>query len=278
MGATGFARDLDLLEAIASVSGREHRGVRLTELAGITGREKSQVSRALARLEAAGLVARDDTSREYVLGWRLFQLASLTAEAQLIGPVRPAMRKIVALLSETVHLCVLRGTSCITVHSEVPPHGFRGLGWVGVEAPAHTLTAGRVLLADLSDEDIRSLYPTETLRDLPPTCKIRTRAQLLAECDRIRSHHYALVDEEFEAGLVGASAAIYDFRNIAVASLNVAAPKARLGAKLDALGEHLARVAAGVSQALGAPRSAGQPDGHRPRGTATRENRPAQPG
>ena len=252
--STGFARDLDLIEAIATITARDHRGVRLTELAAATGREKSQVSRALARMERAGLVARDDRTREFRLGWRLFHFAALTAEAHLIGLIRPTMRKIVGHLEETVHLCVLRGTSCVTLHSEVPRHGFRGLGWVGVEAPAHTLTAGRVLLADFGDEELCAFYPDEDLPDLPPTAKIRTRDQLLAECAHIRAHRYAVVDEEFEAGLVGASAAVYDFRGIAVASLNVAAPKARLGTRLDALGEHLARLAAGLSRTLGGGR------------------------
>lgn len=251
---TGFARDLDLLEAIAAVTAREHRGVRLTELANATGREKSQVSRAMARLEVAGLVARDNTTREFLLGWRLFQLAALTAEAHLMGLVRPAMNQMVSRLGETVHLCVLRGTSCVTVHSEVPAHGFRGLGWVGVEAPAHTLTAGRVLLASWSAAEIEAAYPGEELPGLLPASLIRSRSDLLAECQRIRARGYAVVDEEFEAGLVGASAAIYDFRGIAIASLNVAAPKGRLGTKLDALGQYLVRVSQDVSHGLGAQR------------------------
>lgn len=249
---TGFSRDLDLLEAMAVVAAREHRGVRLTELARLTGREKSQVSRAVARLEQAGLVSRDDASRELSLGWRLFHLAALTAEAHLISLVRPTMNTIVVTLGETVHLCVLRGTSCVTVHSEVPPHGFRGLAWLGVEAPAHTLTAGRVLLATWSTDEILAAYPDEDLPDVPERSRIRTRTELLQECERIRARRYAVVDEEFEAGLVGASAAIYDFRGIAIASLNVAAPKGRLGSRLDALGEHLVRQANGLSRELGA--------------------------
>ena len=198
-----------------------------------------------------GLVNRDDSSREFQLGWRLFHLAALTAEAHLIGLVRPTMNKMVIRLGETVHLCVLRGTSSVTVHSEVPAHGFRGLAWVGVEAPAHTLTAGRVLLANWSTAEIEAAYPDEALPDVPATGLIRTRTQLLEECRRIRAHGYAIVDEEFEAGLVGASATVYDFRGIAIASLNVAAPKGRLGTKLDALGQYLAQVCQDLSQYLG---------------------------
>jgi DNA-binding IclR family transcriptional regulator len=249
--STGFARDLDLLNAVAAATARQQGGARLTDLAVTTGREKSQVSRAMSRLESAGLVVRDRRTREFTLGWRLYQLAALTAEAHLIAMARPAMNQIVAHLGETTHLCVLRGTSCVTVHSEVPAHGFRGLSWLGVEAPAHTLTAGRVLLAQWSPAEIETAYPTDELPDLRPTAIIRNRAQLLSECEHIRKQGYAMVDEEFEAGLVGASTAIYDFRGIAIASLNVAAPKGRLGQKLEPLGQYLVRISTDLSHSLG---------------------------
>jgi len=251
-GDTGFARDLDILEAISTAIARTHAGVRLTDIAEATGREKSQVSRALSRLETAGLVQRDDTTRQFVLGWKLFHFAGMTAEARLIMQARPAMQELVTSLGETVHLCVLRGTDCVTVHSEVPNHGFRGLAWVGIAAPAHTLTAGRVLLAEIGDAQLRRRYAAEDLPDVPPTGHINTRTELLAECARIRSRGYAVADEEFESGLVGASAALHDFRGIAVASINVAAPKARLEGKLDALGRHLVQVCHKVSTDLGA--------------------------
>jgi DNA-binding IclR family transcriptional regulator len=248
---TGFARDLDLLEVIALATARQQGGVRLTDIARATRREKSQVSRALSRLESAGLVARDRRTREFGLGWRLYQLAALTAEAHLIACARPVMHQVVAHLGETTHLCVLRGTSCVTVHSELPAHGFRGLSWLGVEAPAHTLTAGRVLLAEWSPAEIEAAYPEEELPDVRAIGRIRTRRQLTAECEQIREHGYAMVDEEFEEGLVGASAAIRDFRGIAIASLNVAAPKGRLGTRLAPLGLYLAGVCEELSHSLG---------------------------
>jgi DNA-binding IclR family transcriptional regulator len=254
-GDTGFARDLDILEAIAQSIAGGRGGLRVTEIAERTDRDKSQVSRALSRLEAAGLVARDADGRSLQLGWKLFHLAAMTAENRLIAHAQPAMREIVVSIGETVHLCVLRGTACVTVHSEIPQHGFRGLAWVGVEAPAHVLTAGRALLAECSDDELRKLYPRERLPNVPPTGRIHTRTQLLRECAGIRERGYAAVDEEFEPGLVGASAALHDFRGIAVASLNVAAPKHRLGGKLDALGKRLRIIARRLSIDLGMPRT-----------------------
>ena len=103
---TGFARDLDILQASAEATAHTQQGLRLTDLAGVTGREKTQLFRALARLEHEGLVVRDDASRRFMLGRRLSHFAALTVEARLLAVARPAMRRIMLQLGETVHLCI----------------------------------------------------------------------------------------------------------------------------------------------------------------------------
>jgi DNA-binding IclR family transcriptional regulator len=59
------------------------------------------------------------------------------------------------------------------------------------------------------------------------------------------------VSEEFEAGLVGVSAPVRDFRGRVVAALNISAPKARFGDRLDEAGRTTARAATRVSTLLG---------------------------
>lgn len=77
-----------------------------------------------------------------------------------------------------------------------------------------------------------------------------------AEIRRIRERGYATVDEEFEAGVVGVSAPVYDFRRQIIAAINISAPKARLGDHLDEAGRLAARAATELSVRLGAPLSA----------------------
>nr|WP_255455508.1 IclR family transcriptional regulator C-terminal domain-containing protein [Cryobacterium mannosilyticum] len=81
-------------------------------------------------------------------------------------------------------------------------------------------------------------------------------AGFLAEMIKIRAHGYATVDEEFEKGLVGVSAPVFDFRQNIVAAINVSGPKPRLGAHLEEVGALTARIARELSAELGAfPRS-----------------------
>ena len=66
-----------------------------------------------------------------------------------------------------------------------------------------------------------------------------------------RARGYALVDEEFEPGLVAVGAPVRDFRGRIVAAVNVSAPKFRFGARLEQAGEEVRRVADDLSRALG---------------------------
>ena len=64
---------------------------------------------------------------------------------------------------------------------------------------------------------------------------------------------YCIVDEEFEIGVVGCSAPIRDAAGRIVAAVNIGAPKARLGAKLEQAAQISRKIAREVSQALYSP-------------------------
>jgi len=63
---------------------------------------------------------------------------------------------------------------------------------------------------------------------------------------------YALVDQEFQPGLVGVAAPVRDFRGRVVAALNVSAPKFRFGTQLEVTGgTEVRRAAEELSRQLG---------------------------
>ncbi len=241
--------------------------MRIAELA---GRDKGQVSRTLATLADAGLVARDSQSLTYRLGYQLYALAARTLESRLVREAAPFLRRVVTATHETVHLCVLRGENVLTLASELSEYAFRGIGWEGVSVAAWRTSSGRVLISDWHEDDLRRWYdlhghdrpvtgPVSPVRQAEafaaPTVEgtpmITDFASLLHEVARIRQRGFATVDEEFELGVVGASAPVYDFRGNIVAAINLSAPKVRLGPHLDEVGGLLARVAGELSTHLG---------------------------
>jgi len=238
----GLRRDLDLLEALASPEAQRAGGLGVVRLARLTGREKSQVSRALKALAEEGVVERDPDTLGYRLGRRLFSLVARTVDDRLVRAAEPVMRQLSADLEETTHLCVLRGQEVLTVLS-VSGHSFRAPGWEGRGVPARRTSAGRVLLLDASPDDLYVRFPGPS--------EVDTLPQLWAKVEEARRAGYARVHEEFEPGLVGVSAPVRDFRGRVVAALNVSAPAGRLGERLDDAGRVTARAAATISADLG---------------------------
>ncbi|SFS97189.1 IclR family transcriptional regulator [Saccharopolyspora flava] len=251
----GLRRDLALLDALASDEAQRAGGLGVVRLARITGREKSQVSRALQALAAEGVVERDPETLGYRLGWRLFSLVARTVEDRLVRTAEPVLHRLSAELEETGHLCVLRDEAVLTVLS-VSGHSYRVHGWEGRGVPAHCTSAGRVLLLDATPDDLHIRFPAELTAGHAP--RARTLPQLWAEIQRARRAGYAAVSEEFEAGLSGVSAPVRDFRGRVIAALNISAPSSRLP-DLDRAGRATAAAAAAVSAQLGNPLPASGP-------------------
>lgn len=244
----GLRRDLALLEALASPEAQQAGGLGVVRIAQLTGREKSQVSRALRALAGEGVVERDPDTLGYRLGWRLFSLVARTVEDRLVRTAEPVLRRLSAEVEETGHLCVLRDDEVLTVLS-VSGHSYRVHDWEGRGVPAHCTSAGRVLLLDATPDDLYIRFPTDLVGGHGP--RVRTLPQLWSEIQKARRTGYAAVSEEFEPGLSGVSAPIRDFRGRVIAALNISAPAPRLP-DLDEVGRTTAGAATAISAQLGA--------------------------
>ena len=276
--AAGLRRDLELLEILGSPEADSAGGLGVLRVAQLTGRDKGIVSRALATLAEFGMVSRDEVTQNYRLGYQLYALAARTLESRLVRASVPYLRRVVTATHETTHLCVLRGGNVLTLASELSEYAFRGLGWEGVSTAAWRTSSGRVLVSDWADDDLRRWYDAHgtdepvispvtpsllsldtadaTMRENYGMPLVTDFASLKREVARIRTSGYATVDEEFEKGVVGVSAPVFDFRGSIIAAINVSAPKTRLGSHLNEAGALAARVAAELSVELGAPASA----------------------
>jgi len=216
----------------------------------LVGRDKSQVSRTLRLLAESGLVDRDSETLRYRLGWRLFTLAAGAGDQRLLAAAPAVLRRLVDVVGESAHLSVLEGRSVLTVWSESSPKAIHAPSWVGRMTPLHCSSSGRALLFDLTDEEITTLLGGGPLSTPGPNAA-RTTTDLVQRVRTARRNGYALVDEEFETGLVAAGAPVRDFGGRVVAAVNLSAPKFRLGSHLDAAGRQVRAAADHLSAQLG---------------------------
>src|SRR5699024_11185462 len=84
---SGLRRDIAILDALASEE--SDGGMRVSQIARITARDKAQVSRVLTTLGNEGLVKRDTENGKYRLGWKLYSLAAKSVESTLSQEAAP---------------------------------------------------------------------------------------------------------------------------------------------------------------------------------------------
>ncbi len=243
-------RELAILTVLGGEEAIANGGLGVVRIADLIGREKSQVSRTLKTLAESRFVDRDQATLQYRLGWRFFALAARAGEQRLLSVAPALLEGLVKSLGETTHLSVLQGTEVLTVLSKSPPHAVKAAGWAGRTVPVYCTSSGRVLLFDHDREALDGLLSGVEFRRLRPGT-VRNVEELHERLVAARAQGYALVDEEFEFGLVGAAAPVRDFRGQLVAALNVSAPKFRFGGRLKSAGEEVKKAADELSALLG---------------------------
>jgi IclR family KDG regulon transcriptional repressor len=249
--SSSLRRALGLLDALASDEAVAQGGWGVNRLAAHLGRDASQVSRTLRVLADAGYVERDPDSMRYRIGWHVYALAARSADHRLLAAAGPILRRLAAEdLGERIHLTVRKGTEVLTLLTEAPLHSVQSVAWAGRLVPAWNTSSGRALVIDLERDELERLFAGVEFGGGGPNAP-RDVAELFARILLARRQGYITVEEEFEAGLVAASAPIRDFRGEVVAALNVSGPSFRLGSRLAAAGQAVRIAADELSGHLG---------------------------
>lgn len=254
--AAGLSRDLELLDHIVDGEGAP---LSVSELALKTGRDKSQVSRALSTLADAGILDRDLASRGYMIGWRLHTIAAQSREARLAALSRPYLRQLASTYGETAEIVVLRAGETIIIASEASRHALAPYTRVGAAGPAASSSTSRAILATEPPEFAAAWLTPERIAEAPGL-RYNTPETFATEVARAREAGYAIVIDEFEEGVVGCSAPIRDAGGIAIAALGITAPKFRFEDSLVDATRTVKRLANQISNELGsAPGNAPEP-------------------
>jgi DNA-binding IclR family transcriptional regulator len=211
----------------------------------------STASRLVAMLEHHGYVRREADSRDYVLGARLRDIGLAAVRELDIRPqTRPYLEALSAETGETVQVGILQGQYVIFLDCVEGRHNLRVSSRIGSLLPAHSLSSGKVLLAELSPDDLATLYPTDRLQQVTPQT-IGSRAKLQRALIDVRKLGYAAAFSESEVGVSTVAVSIRDMAGRTRCAISVAAPEARLTAKnAAAFAKVLRRSARAISATL----------------------------
>ncbi len=192
--------------------------------------ERLDVARSTAHRLLAMLVYRDfavqTPSRAYRAG-PVLELAahSQSATSRLRLLALPHMEELVEVVGESANLIIRTGDTARFIASVECTQALRVGNREGMVFPAHRLTGGLVLLAELSHEQVESIYAPERYVDRPG--ERPDLGRLHRELEKIRGTGFALNEGRSERGVVAVGRPLRNAEGQAVAGLSISMPSVR---------------------------------------------------
>ncbi|WP_200301199.1 IclR family transcriptional regulator domain-containing protein [Streptomyces adelaidensis] len=214
-----FVRSFERGLAVIRAFDTEHPALTLSEVARTCELTRAAARRFLLTLVDLGYVHTD--GRLFRLTPRVLELGyAYLSSVTLPDLAEPHLERLVAQVGESSSLCVLDGDDIVYVARVPTSRILTATVTVGTRFPAHVTSVGRVILAQLPDEEIDARLTRADLRPLTRRTLV-SPDQLRAELRRVRRQGYAVVDQELEEGLRSVAVPVRDRNGEVVAAVNI---------------------------------------------------------
>jgi DNA-binding IclR family transcriptional regulator len=184
--APALEKGLDILEVLA--------GSRLplsqVELAQTLGRSQGELFRMLTCLEDRGYVGRESESGRFKVTLRLYQLGHQQNAASLLrNAARVPMEWLTEQIGQACHLSVQSGFSLLILMERMPPQRVCLAVGEGSTFPLLETTSGRLLLSQLSQEEVATFVTNDETRAQKSPGE---RKRILSAVQGFRKNGYAV--------------------------------------------------------------------------------------
>lgn len=201
----------------------------LLELSKELSLNKSTVHRILNSLIYMNYVVQDADTLKYSLSFKFCRLSNqILSQNNIISLARPYIKELAELTGETVHLVQIDGINAVYIDKvEASHNAVRLVSMVGKTIPLYCSGVGKALLADMSDEKIRSIWEKSEIVRLTDYT-ITDFSDFEALIADIRRRGYALDNEENELGVRCVAASLKGYNDKPVYAISISAPKDRM--------------------------------------------------
>jgi DNA-binding IclR family transcriptional regulator len=201
--------------------------IRVSEASLVIGCGRSTAHRLLAMLKHHGFAEQDPDTRLYRAGDGLLRLGRGSAVTFVSELARPLLRVLARATAETAHLCELRGGSAFFLESVASDPATSTGSRRGVAYPAHCVSAGKALLAQVPRDLLPRLLGDDPLDTLTPA-SIGSLAALERNLRLVREHGYAVNKGESQLGVTAVAVALPPTSAIPPVALTVAGAAGRM--------------------------------------------------
>jgi DNA-binding IclR family transcriptional regulator len=218
-GSQAITRALAVLTAFTA----ERPAMTATQIAAVIDVSVPTAHRIAKALVAAGYLARNAGSKAYVPGPEILRLARLMTEVNADHQHTVLLAGIRDEVGETASLHIRVGDRRVCIAEQPARHGVRVTSGVGETYPLTAGAAGKVILAQLPDAEVRRLVdlPASDAWGLP-------RTELLEQVELVRQQGWATSAGETVPGALAVAVPIPGNGEQPPSALNLVGPRERM--------------------------------------------------
>lgn len=207
------------LRLLQHVARQGECGVR--EIARDMGLSTTVAHRLVTSLYEEGFLERSDPGGRYRVGMQAFEVGrAFLRSARIENCAPPIMRGIVDQGEFNAFLGVMRGAHVVYLSAMQDNGPINNLMIPGSEAPLHSTAMGKILLAELPDEEILQRVYFYQKSKVGADQAIDT-ARLLQEINAARNGGYSVADDEAFRGVISVGVPVRDFTRKVIAALSL---------------------------------------------------------
>ena len=215
MNETNLVQSVDRALRIIEFLAENPTGAGITEISKSLGLSKGTVHRLISTLKERDFAYQSSNTELYRLSYKILYLYNcISNNIDMFKVSRPIIRKFADKVDATVHLATLDDErSNIVYIDRIEPMNsqkpFVMSSRVGKKAPCYCTAAGKMLLSQYSDDEIRDIMKGEEYKTYTDKT-IKNIDEFLEEIHKVRKQGYALDENEYDHGIICISIPIYD--------------------------------------------------------------------
>lgn len=211
-----LSRGLSILQAFSSACPR----LTLSQLAKKTGMNRTAVQRFTDTLVELGYLCRN-SYKEFFLGPKVLSLGfAFLGASELTQMAESSLREFADRVGKTVNLAVLDETEIIFLFRHEVRRFLKFDLRAGSKLPSYCTASGKVLLASLADEELKSRLETMPFEAMTRHT-LRDAEQLSTNLDSTRNRGYAICDQELSLGLYSIGVPLLNHEGRIKAAINL---------------------------------------------------------
>jgi IclR family transcriptional regulator, acetate operon repressor len=193
---------------------------------------RSSLFHLLTNLLSRNFLERDPTTERYRLGAELVEIARKVERPSLGDRITPLLQQLSREVSETCGFYVQAGDSVEVVASAISTQALSYTMKIGMDAPLHAVSAGKIVLSELSAEELNRYLARAVLAPVTPHT-LRSKSRLKKDIAQARTAGFAYSRDEFTLGITAIATAVRHETKFCGA-INLAVPTARFTPDRDA--------------------------------------------